>query len=76
MALRDWTKTNDGENYITWRRNEKRTGWFNVFTLVAKTELGKWIVFLDAQDAGVRTLANPKSRREAILFAHNYMRLH
>ncbi|HLD90170.1 MAG TPA: hypothetical protein VI911_04020 [Patescibacteria group bacterium] len=76
MALKDWKLSDYEKNYVVWLKQDLRMGNYNKFSLVVKTENGKWIVFVDGGDAGHQILNYPKSRETAIKFAKSYMRTH
>jgi hypothetical protein len=74
--LKDWKLVDYEKRYIVYNKQDNRKGWYNKFSLVAKTEEGKWVVFIDGGDAGHKILKHPKNRIQALKFAKSYMRTH
>lgn len=76
MPIENWVFMEDKKDYIVWKRNETRDGNYNGFFVVAKTEEGKWVVFVDAGDGGHKILGHPINRKRAVELAKQYMRTH
>lgn len=76
MVLKDWKLSDYEDKYLVYVKQDNRIGYYNTFSLVIKTENGKWIVFIDGGDAGHKILYQPKTKKEAIDYAKAYMRKH
>lgn len=69
-----WTKLENKKDYEVWMADKTRRKGYNKFSVIVKREMGRWVSFVDAQDAGVEVLARGKTKQNVKPKAMKYMR--
>ncbi|MEE9118089.1 MAG: hypothetical protein V3U02_05785 [Calditrichia bacterium] len=57
-----WIQKENKPTYIVWSRPFRKG--YNTFSVVVKREGGKWVTFVDGQDAGVSVINRGGTKKE------------